>query len=212
MATLPHYCTDPEVTWGNGRAYRLVVHYWDLQSVHGFRCYDNIHVCKLIALYTASAYSAESEMSASACTRCIVLSSYWRRTVDDARSSCQRRRSIETRSKTGTTCLQSSYIGPSSRRLHDSLQLRVAAPRPRSPPLQCDTTSPVLVSWSLTSLFSTNMAISETETKSRISGGVLGLLPGPAVLEVRSWWGWKMCMCSYRSVRRPHLAQHPGPH
>jgi len=27
----------------------------DLQSVHGFRCYDNIHVCKLIALYTANA-------------------------------------------------------------------------------------------------------------------------------------------------------------
>jgi len=34
--------------------------------VHGFRCYDNIHVRKLIALYTAS---AEREMSASACTR-----------------------------------------------------------------------------------------------------------------------------------------------
>jgi len=48
----------------------LVVHYWaDLQSVHGFRCYDNMHVCKLIALYTANEYSAEREMSASACTR-----------------------------------------------------------------------------------------------------------------------------------------------
>jgi len=34
-------CVD--VTWGNGRGYPLVVHYWaDLQSVHGFRCYDNI--------------------------------------------------------------------------------------------------------------------------------------------------------------------------
>jgi len=41
----------------------------DLQSVHGFRCYDNTDVCKLIALYTANAYSAEREMSASACTR-----------------------------------------------------------------------------------------------------------------------------------------------
>ena len=31
----------------------LGVHYLaDLQSVHGFRCYDNIHVCKLIALYS----------------------------------------------------------------------------------------------------------------------------------------------------------------
>jgi len=34
---------DPDVTWGNGRGCPLVVHYWaDLQSVHGFRCYDNI--------------------------------------------------------------------------------------------------------------------------------------------------------------------------
>jgi len=31
--------------------------------------YDNIHVCKLIALYTANAYSAERERSVSACTR-----------------------------------------------------------------------------------------------------------------------------------------------
>ena len=48
----------------------LVVRNWaDLQSVLGSRCYDNIHVCKLIALYnTANAYSAEREMSASACT------------------------------------------------------------------------------------------------------------------------------------------------
>jgi len=43
----------------------------DLQSVHGFRCYDNTHVCKLIALCTANAYSSEREMSASACTRCM---------------------------------------------------------------------------------------------------------------------------------------------
>jgi len=40
----------------------------DLQSVHGFYCYDNIHVCKLIALYTANAYSTEREMLAIACT------------------------------------------------------------------------------------------------------------------------------------------------
>jgi len=43
----------------------------DLQSVHRFRCYDNIHVCKLIALYSANVYSAEREMSANACTRCM---------------------------------------------------------------------------------------------------------------------------------------------
>jgi len=31
------------VTWGNGRGFPLVVHYWaDLQSVYGFSCYDNI--------------------------------------------------------------------------------------------------------------------------------------------------------------------------
>jgi len=45
------------------------VHYWaDLQLVHGFHCYDNIHVCTLIALYTANVYSAQQEMSASVCT------------------------------------------------------------------------------------------------------------------------------------------------
>jgi len=38
-----HYCTYPDVTWGNGRGCPLVVHDWaDLQSVHGFHCYDNI--------------------------------------------------------------------------------------------------------------------------------------------------------------------------
>ena len=59
----PHYCTDPDVTWGV-----VVVHYWaDLQSVHGFRCCNNIQVCKLIASYTANAYSGERGMSVSAC-------------------------------------------------------------------------------------------------------------------------------------------------
>jgi len=42
-AVRPHYCTDPDVTWGCGRGCPLVVHYWaDLQSVHGLRCYGNI--------------------------------------------------------------------------------------------------------------------------------------------------------------------------
>jgi len=41
-ATCPHYCTDPDVTWGNGRGCPLVVHSSaDLQSVHGLRCYGN---------------------------------------------------------------------------------------------------------------------------------------------------------------------------
>jgi len=31
-----HYCTDPDVTCGNGRGCPLVLHYWaDLQSGHG---------------------------------------------------------------------------------------------------------------------------------------------------------------------------------
>jgi len=39
---------DPDVTWGNGSGFTLVVHCWeDLQSVHGFRCYDNIAPCVL---------------------------------------------------------------------------------------------------------------------------------------------------------------------
>jgi len=42
LATFPHYCTDPNVNWGNVRGCPVVVQYWaDLQSVHGFRCYDN---------------------------------------------------------------------------------------------------------------------------------------------------------------------------
>jgi len=42
-AACPHYCTDPDVTWGSDRGIPLVVHYWaDLQSVHGMRCYGNI--------------------------------------------------------------------------------------------------------------------------------------------------------------------------
>jgi len=33
-AVCPHYCTDPDVTWGSGRGCPLIVHYWaDLQSV-----------------------------------------------------------------------------------------------------------------------------------------------------------------------------------
>ena len=43
IAACPHYCMDADVTWGNGRGCPLVVHYWlNLQSVHGFRCNDNI--------------------------------------------------------------------------------------------------------------------------------------------------------------------------
>jgi len=38
-AACPHYCTDPDVTWGSGRGYPLVVHYWaDLQSATLWKC------------------------------------------------------------------------------------------------------------------------------------------------------------------------------
>jgi len=70
LAACPHYYLD--VTSENGRGCLLVVHYWaDLQSVQRFHCYDSIHVCKLIDLHTANAYSGERETSASACTRCM---------------------------------------------------------------------------------------------------------------------------------------------
>ena len=43
LAAFPHYCMDLDVTRGNGTGRPPVVHYWvDLQSVHGFRCHDNI--------------------------------------------------------------------------------------------------------------------------------------------------------------------------
>ena len=43
LAAFLHYCMDPDVSWGNGTGHPLVVYYSaDLQSVHGFRCYDNI--------------------------------------------------------------------------------------------------------------------------------------------------------------------------
>jgi len=43
LTAFPHYCTDLDISWGNGRGFPLVVQYWvDLQSVHGFHCHDNI--------------------------------------------------------------------------------------------------------------------------------------------------------------------------
>jgi len=51
-AACPHYCTDPDATWGSGRGCTLVVHYWvDLQSVHGLRCYDNITRTRSVSVY-----------------------------------------------------------------------------------------------------------------------------------------------------------------
>jgi len=56
LVAFPHYCTDLDVSWGNGKGCHLVVHYWaDLQSVHGFRCYDNIAPnvkCQRVLVFT----------------------------------------------------------------------------------------------------------------------------------------------------------------
>jgi len=56
-------CTDPDVSWvGEWQGCPLVLHYLaDLQSVQGFRCYDN---------------SAEREISASTCSMpsCVFVS------------------------------------------------------------------------------------------------------------------------------------------
>jgi len=72
LAAFPLYCADP-CNFGNGRgAQALVVHYWaDLQSAHGFRCYDNMHVCKLIVLMTD-----EEFYSAPQCSHCKRCTSY----------------------------------------------------------------------------------------------------------------------------------------
>jgi len=62
LAAFQHYCTDPDVTWGNGRRCPLVVHYWaDLQSVHGFHCYDSMVRTRNISecLYSLYAWLVE---------------------------------------------------------------------------------------------------------------------------------------------------------
>ena len=53
VAAFAHYCTYPDVTWGNGTGCPVVVHYGaDLQSVHRFRCYDNIHIITHMQSYS----------------------------------------------------------------------------------------------------------------------------------------------------------------
>jgi len=57
LAALPHYCMDPDEVAAvvGGAIYTVVVHYWaDSQSVHGFRCYDNIAPNECECLYTRS--------------------------------------------------------------------------------------------------------------------------------------------------------------
>jgi len=65
---IPALLHGPGCNLGEWYGVPLVVHCLvDLQSIYRFRCYDNIQVCKLMALYTANAYSAKHEVSASAC-------------------------------------------------------------------------------------------------------------------------------------------------
>jgi len=79
LAAFPHYCTDPDLTWRNGRECRVVVHCLaDLQSVHGFRCCDNMHICKPYPLQMRIAPSAK-------CQRVLVLALWLVKT--DARAA-----------------------------------------------------------------------------------------------------------------------------
>jgi len=55
IPTLQH---GPGYNLGNGRVCPLVVHYWaDLQSVHGYSCYETyvLHFCVIINIYSANA-------------------------------------------------------------------------------------------------------------------------------------------------------------
>jgi len=56
LTAFPHYCMDLNLTWRNGRRYPVAVHCWaDLQSVHWFRCYDNIEL-NASAVYSLCAW------------------------------------------------------------------------------------------------------------------------------------------------------------
>jgi len=58
LSAFPHYRTDPDVTWRNGRGCPVVVHYWaDLQSVHGFCCYDNTARTRNVSVCLYSLYA-----------------------------------------------------------------------------------------------------------------------------------------------------------
>ena len=64
-AAYPQYCTNPDVTWGNGRWFPLVVHYWaDLQSVHGLRDYGNIERTRNVSQCLYSLYAWLVQQSA----------------------------------------------------------------------------------------------------------------------------------------------------
>jgi len=83
-AVRPHYCTDPDVTWGHGRGWPLVVHCWaELQSVHGLRCYGNI-TRTLVTSSRPSRDMTTCERSAG-CARCWPVTGEWRGVLKIAR-------------------------------------------------------------------------------------------------------------------------------
>ena len=72
----PHTTTRTRINFGHHTGCPPVVHYGaDLQSMHGFRCYGNIHVCNL-SLLTSNMYTAKGETSATAGSRSMTSSFY----------------------------------------------------------------------------------------------------------------------------------------
>jgi len=69
LAAFPHYCTDLNVTWKDGRVPRSYALWAELQSVYGFRCYDNIspHILA-VGAYDSIAANAKCQR-VHACTR-----------------------------------------------------------------------------------------------------------------------------------------------
>jgi len=74
LAAFQHYCMDPDVTWWHDSCALFGEFAIGAQVLV-------LYVCKLIALYTANASSAECEMSASACSRCMAGFSWVATTV-----------------------------------------------------------------------------------------------------------------------------------
>jgi len=64
-----HTTTRTRINLGHHTGCPPVVHYWaDLQSMHGFRCCGNMHVCNL-SLLTSNMYRGKGETSATAGSR-----------------------------------------------------------------------------------------------------------------------------------------------
>ena len=60
----------PCLLWPNGCVYQDTTWYGGRPQTRR-HCYDNMRICKFIALWTANVYSAKCEMSASACSHSI---------------------------------------------------------------------------------------------------------------------------------------------